>query len=139
MLQEQLLVFLLGERLAERVFHALYAAADDLHVGQDQVFVESSQIGQGVGAAIGGHHQHQAAAFTDQGQPGGVALVRAAEAGRVDQFQRGQRRLLRLVDFAQRSTRGSGMAAIALWAVCDRAGSGFTPVNHSNSVLLPDD
>ena len=34
--------------------------------------------------------------------------------------------------------RGSGTGAIALCAVWDRAGSGFTPVSHSNSVLLPE-
>ena len=84
-------------------------------------------------------HQHQAAGLANLGQPGGIALVRAAQAGRVDQLQRGQRDLLGMIDRAELfDPRGSGTAAMALCERWASAGSGFTPVSHSNNVLLPE-
>ena len=89
-------------------------AGDDLHVGQEQVFVEGAEIGQRIGAAEGGHHQHQAAGLADQGQPGGVALVacgsgpacRPVPATPGSLFSAGR-------SSHSPSTRGSGMAAMA--------------------------
>src|SRR5689334_8219971 len=34
--------------------------------------------------------------------------------------------------------RSSGTSAIAVWPCCTFDGSGFSPVSHSNTVLLPD-
>ena len=55
----------------------------------------------GSAAVEGGHDEHQAARLADHRQPGGVALVRAAHARRIDQFDRRQRDLLRMVDLAE--------------------------------------
>ena len=80
----------------------------------------------GIGAAEGGHHQHQAAGLADQGQPGGVALV-ACGSGPACRPVRGRpaspSSAYRSCTAA--STRGSGTAAMALWRGVRQGGIGL--------------
>ena len=62
----------------------------------------------GVGAAEGGHHEHQAAGLADRRQPGGVSLVGPAQPRRIDHLQGRQGDFLGMVDLAERFHAGLG-------------------------------
>ena len=85
-----LLVFALGlgTRFFQRFLEPLDAAGDDLHIGQQKIFVEPGDVGQRIAAGRMPRRPAPGSPPRESGQPGGVALVRAAQAGRVDQFQR---------------------------------------------------
>ena len=95
------LVLLPWQGLLELLFHAVDAVRDNLHVGQQEVFVERADVGHRVAAVEGGDDHHQAAGLANHRQPGGVALVRAAQARRIDQFDRRQGDLLGVIDLAE--------------------------------------
>ena len=98
-----------GPRFLGAFTQPLDPAGDDLQVGQQQVLGEAVQIGQRIGRRVVGRDDHdQGARLADQAQLGRVALVRAAQPGRVGQFQRGQRHLLRVIDLAQPLDAGLG-------------------------------
>ena len=97
----QILAFFLAQRLLERAFDPLHPPGDDFQVGQQKILVEASQFDQRIAAAERPDDQDQPANVADHAELRGVAFVRAAEAGRVNQFQRGPRDFLRMVNVAK--------------------------------------
>jgi hypothetical protein len=99
---ELVLVFLfVRPRLAELIAQALDAAADDVEVGNQQIVVKILQIGSRLGPAEAGHDHHERPCLANGRQLLGAAFMRAAQAGRIDNFERRLRDLLGLIDFAK--------------------------------------
>ncbi len=100
-LQFGLMIFPIGTRLLDGVLEAFDTTRHDVQVGDQQVLFEALQVRGRIVAVEGGHDDHQAAGLANHRQPCGTPFVRAAQPGRVDHLQRGQRDFLGMVDLAQ--------------------------------------
>ena len=90
-----------GDRLFQRFFQPLEPAGDDFHIGQEQILVERSEVGLGIGIAEGRDDEHDAARLAERAELGGVAFVLAVQARRIDDFDGRLGDFFRIVDFAE--------------------------------------